>query len=532
VPQAVARRVHAQCAQWLAAHGGEPARLARHWLAAGRAAEAGQAFVAAARRAEAAARIQDEAALLGQAAEAFAAAGLADARFEALCDRARALTGVDAGDAALAEVRALVAAAAGDAQRMRAQRELVGLLVERGDAAESIDEGRKLLALARQHGDHGLQVRTACHMAAALARLGRAHEAVALLLPLRDRVLAQPDDTLRMLWHGDWAAALGHVGRLAESVLAFDEARAAARRLALPDAEARLMMNGAVTLRMAGRFDRALELARAGHAQSARDTADATHVAIARLVIARDECEVGCYAPALAALEEIVPQFESAGLAFWAQAARMVLAALWLRLGQPAQAVPLLERAGADAPPWLEADRLLLRLDLAQQLRQRAPAGALAAALALAARDPQRQAWLRVRSLRHLGAAEALREGAELERELAASERMGVRMALDVHLARAALAARRTDRAERAADALLRWFDEGHAPDAVYRAEAWWIAAQVFAAVGRAADAASALERGSQWVTQQALPQVPPPFIDSFLHRNPVNRELLAAASR
>ncbi len=532
VPQAVARRVHAQCAQWLAAHGGEPARLARHWLAAGHAAEAGHAFVAAAHRAEATMRIQDEAALFGHAAEAFAAAGLDDARFEALCERARALTGVDAGDAALAEVRALVAAAAGDAQRMRAQRELVGMLVERGDSAESIDEGRQLLALARRHDDHGLQVRTACHVASALARLGRAHEAIELLLPLREWVLAQPDDTLRMLWHGDWAAALGHVGRLGESMLAFDEARAAARRLALPDAEARLMMNAAVTLRMAGRFDRALELARAGRAQSSRDTADATHVAIARLVIARDECEVGCYAGALAALEAIAPQFESAGLAFWAQAARMVLAALWLQLGQAAQATPLLERAGTEAPPWLEADRLLLRLDLAQQRCQQAPAGALAAALALAARDPQRQAWLRVRALRHLGAAEALREGAELERELAASERLGVRMALDVHLARAALAERRMDRAEPAAEALVQRFDEGCAPDAVYRAEAWWVAAQVFTAVGRAADAARALERGAQWVTQQALPQVPPPFIESFLHRNPVNRALLAAASR
>jgi hypothetical protein len=29
-------------------------------------------------------------------------------------------------------------------------------------------------------------------------------------------------------------------------------------------------------------------------------------------------------------------------------------------------------------------------------------------------------------------------------------------------------------------------------------------------------------------VHQRALPKVPAPFIDSFLHRNPVNRELLA----
>ena len=532
VPQVVARRVHGQCAQWLAARDSEPARLARHWAAAGRAAEAGRAFVAAARRADATARLQDEASLLAQAAEAFAAAGLDDERFEALCARARALTGADAGDATLHEVRALVASAAGAAQSMRAQRELVGLLVERGDTAASIEEGHRLLALARRNEDHGLMVRTACHMATALCRLGRAHEAAALLLPLREWVLAQPDDALRMLWHGDWAAALGHLGRLAESVLAFDDARAAARRLELPDAEGRLMMNCAVTLRMAGRFGRALELARAGHAQSAPDTADATHVAIARLVIARDECALGCYAIALAALEEIVPQFDAAGLAFWAQAARMVLATLWMHLGQPARATPLLRHDATQVPAWLQADRLLLRLDLAQLLRQRTPTGVLDAGLTLAAQDPQRQAWLRVRSLRHLSSADALREADELGRELAASERLGVRMALEVHVARAALAGHHVEQAEDAADGLVRLFDDGCVPDGVYHAEAWWVAAQAFGAAGRSGDAARALQRGTQWVTQQALPQVPPPFIDSFLHRNPVNRDLLAAASR
>ena len=36
LPTAVARRVHAQCAGWLQAHQGEPARVARHWRGAGR----------------------------------------------------------------------------------------------------------------------------------------------------------------------------------------------------------------------------------------------------------------------------------------------------------------------------------------------------------------------------------------------------------------------------------------------------------------------------------------------------------------
>jgi len=42
----------------------------------------------------------------------------------------------------------------------------------------------------------------------------------------------------------------------------------------------------------------------------------------------------------------------------------------------------------------------------------------------------------------------------------------------------------------------------------------------------------AAFKAGSDWVRSHALPHVPVPFLDSFLHRNPVNRELLAAAAR
>lgn len=532
VPPVVARRVHAQCAAWLAAQGVEPARVARHWRAGGDAARAGHAFVAAARRAEQASRLQEEAALFAEAAEAFADAGLADEAFDARCDRARALVHADFGDLALGELRALVDAAGSDAQRLRAQHELVGLLTERGESAAALEAGQTLLALARQCDDPETQVRTACHMATALGRLGRADEALALLLPLRAWVDGQPDPALCMLWHGDWAAALGHVGRLQEAIASYDVARAAARRAALPDAESRLMLNAAVALRQSGQFDRALELARAGQAMSSADGLDATHRGIARLVIARDECETGRYDTALAALEDLLPQFEAARAAFWSQATRMVLATLWLRLGQPARAMPLLRDDEPAAPPWLRADRQLLRLELAQQLEQPRPADALPAALALAAEDAQRGPWLRVRALAHRPPAEALQEAPSLAAALARTERQGVLMALEVQAARAALAAGRAGEAADTAARMLARFDDGIAPDGVYRADACWVAARAFAAAGRDGEAARAVAQGTQWIGRHALPHVPPAFIDSFLHRNPVNRALMAAAAR
>jgi hypothetical protein len=102
---------------------------------------------------------------------------------------------------------------------------------------------------------------------------------------------------------------------------------------------------------------------------------------------------------------------------------------------------------------------------------------------------------------------------------------------LQLHRARSALALQRHGEAADAARALLELLHQGHAPDFVYGPEAWLVAARALAVGGDARAARAAWTSGQVWVRQQALPQVPAPFIDSFLHRNPVNRELLATAA-
>ncbi|HWH81377.1 MAG TPA: hypothetical protein VNU71_03985 [Burkholderiaceae bacterium] len=69
-------------------------------------------------------------------------------------------------------------------------------------------------------------------------------------------------------------------------------------------------------------------------------------------------------------------------------------------------------------------------------------------------------------------------------------------------------------------------------PADMYRAEAWWVAVRVFDACGANEDAMAALAQGSRWIRQVALPHVPDAFRESFLHRNPTHRALLAAARR
>ncbi|MDP3822462.1 MAG: hypothetical protein Q8R33_13395 [Burkholderiales bacterium] len=56
--------------------------------------------------------------------------------------------------------------------------------------------------------------------------------------------------------------------------------------------------------------------------------------------------------------------------------------------------------------------------------------------------------------------------------------------------------------------------------------------AQAPAQVGAPREATAAVQTGADWIHHRGLPHVPAVFLDSFLHRNAVNRELLAAASQ
>ena len=58
-------------------------------------------------------------------------------------------------------------------------------------------------------------------------------------------------------------------------------------------------------------------------------------------------------------------------------------------------------------------------------------------------------------------------------------------------------------------------------------AAALWMA-KALRAAGRPADAAAEADRGAGWLTTRAVQCVPIEFRDSFLHRNPAHRELLA----
>ena len=65
-------------------------------------------------------------------------------------------------------------------------------------------------------------------------------------------------------------------------------------------------------------------------------------------------------------------------------------------------------------------------------------------------------------------------------------------------------------------------------PDVVYHAEIGQIAHQVLSANGE--NGAAVLRDTVDWIQHTTASRVPAEFRDSFMHRNPVNRDLLAAA--
>jgi DNA-binding SARP family transcriptional activator len=532
VPPVVARRMHAQCAAWLSARGGEPARLARHWRLGGHPAEAALAFEQAATRAGQASRRHEEAELLLEAAQAHADAGQPAQRFEALAARVSALIVAKLDERALEEARALPDAAQDDLQRVSAIRVLAELLGQSGEMQQAIDVAQPGLALARKIGAYEELVRNASNVAANLSKLGRPEEAYSLLLPLREWVDRDADDDVRSVWYGHWAGTLGHIGRLREAVASFDVSIACAERTGRRDAVGMAVLNMGVVLRTMGCLQRAFECSRRGVELTSGDIAATTHLTLARLMHARDQAETGRYADALQALDDLMPQLEEMGTVFWVRAAQTTQAAMWLHLGQVARAQQLLRPDDAEMPAWMRASRALLRMEIAAASAQPLPLAQMKEALALVGSDRHRIAGMATRALRAATAQEVLEQVPALAETSDKQERYGGLLALRIHEARAASALDRHAQASAAARQALALFADGYAPEFMYLPELHFVAWRVLDKAGASNEAIAALKAGTDWIRGHALPQVPAPFLDSFLNRNPVNRELLAAVAR
>jgi DNA-binding SARP family transcriptional activator len=531
VPAPVARQLHAEIAAHLAERGGEPARLGDHWVRAERWPEAAQAWRQAAWRSQEAGRLIETAKFLAKAAQAFERAGDVDAAFEALLERARALASNDVGAEAQAALDALDVAARSPAQRLKALDARLQLAISRFEIDTVLALSPQALAGAQAQGDHAMALHAAIAWSGALGDARRTAEGVTVLEPLAGWVRSQGTIEQRWEFEEALALALDYAGRLREAAAGWQACEALAREAARPDMLWRSISNGAAGLAKMGRVITACEWS----TQARRLALETGEVGRTRLLQmqaphAHRLRDAGRYAEALPLLEEALAGFLVEGSATDVAMTEQRLALLFLHLGQPARAQPLLATPRPGLPPGIAMYRRVLQAELAQRLGGDAVTP-IREALALVPDSDDVFHRIATLSASHLlPAPEAEALAASLASWAAVRERFG--LALSGHVRAAARAADQGahERALPHVEA-ARVLARDYQPESFYLGELWPVAARVLQACGRLDEARQALRQGRDWVMALHDQHVPAAFRDSFLHRNPANRDLFALAA-
>ena len=527
IPKPIAQRLHGQCATHLASQGCEPARLGAHWMAAGRAIEGAEAYLDAAERARRAGRRVEEAAFLAAAAQGFADAGEAERRFDALAERSSVLVQADFGEAANQALDELRALAANDRQRLRALREQVELLGQRGQYAESVELGGEALALARKLEDPTSQLRIVGSMVGGLNSLGRDAEAYDLLVPLGRWARDHVDADLRYLWRGYWAVTLANLDRLRESVEAYESVIADALANGLPAAVN--LVNIAVIYDRMGRTVQAVETGRRAMGLLREDPQAKGQPLLTMLTLAHHLEKDAQYAGALALFDEALGPITAGHARAWAVLGQTWLATLWLHLGQHARAAALLSGNVDDTPGLVRARRLIVRAQLAHASGRPGARALVEEAVALMPGETGHALATRITSALFVPAADILREVPRWLDLARSAERFGLLLVGQIAMAVAATEQGDHELAIKAVREARALLEDGINPEAITCGEAWLRIGQTLRAAGQADEADAALHAGMRWVQRHAVPHVPPEFLDSFLNRNPHHCALLRA---
>ena len=532
VPRPVARQLHAEIATFLATHGGEPARLASHWTRAERWAEAGRAWLAAAQRSRDAGRAVEHAELLAQAAEACGRAGDAAGRFEALLQRASTLASNDLGDAARVAADELSTAARDDRERLQALGVQLELAITRFEIDAALKLAPQAVEAARALGDAALELRFAIAWSGALGDARRMDEGVAVLEPRRAWVDAHGTPEQRWEFWEAYALALDYAGRLRESLQGWSTCQALARAAARPDMLWRSLSNTAAGEAKLGRVRQACETSEQAR-RIALSTGEVGRIRLLQMQTphAHRLRDVGRYAEALPLLEEALEGLRTGGSAADLAMTEQRLALLFMHLGQPARAQQLLATERTGLPPGIVMFQRVLQAELAFQLGGDGLA-TMRGALALIPNPDDVYHRIATMYASHLVPPE---EGEALAASLATwasvRERFGIALAGHVRAAAAAAAQQGWRRALPHVEAALDLARE-HQPESFYLGELWLVAARVHLGLGRTDTAQRLAAAGRAWVMDLHDAHVPDAFRESFLHRNPVNRDLLALAAR
>ena len=546
VPLEIARRTHAAVARWLAAHDGEPARVAAHFVAAGDGAAAIGPLREAARCAQTQTFVVQARGFLEQAAALCKAAGRDADEFAVCFELHQNYIVDDPGSVHEALVQRLRILAASDTERLDAAWALHNLRRFR-QTTSPLAELEADVAKAERLGNERVLAAMVTMLVSGYLVSAQPDAAAAALT--RHALLfersAQRDELADFT--GNLADLLGEQDRFDESLRHLERACALYREAGEPGEVMVMLCNRTRHLRQQGRMVAAQDVFEQIDRWHAANAPNRRAWLVSRAGGSEVLRELGRFKESLQLLDQPRDEVRShMGRLYAAFALAQVK--LWLALGQHARAQQSIAEMDADldgAPAWLQARCGLAAAQVAMRLRgggeRDRPAKAewllLDRASALAPRQLRRSAWFECELQRAAwlepSAGAALADSIDLvamhhgmvgysqqAKLCAAAQRLACGQAgAALQRVRAAQA----DQQHRFDDAQ---FDEPVHPSGGSEAERDLVFVRVLSACDQP-DAQTVLDGAHQRLAC-ALTQVPPEFQAGFRERNPVHRALWA----
>ena len=531
VPVPIAEWLHRGIAEYLESHAGAPARIAHHCEQARLWPQAARCHLRAADDARGASRRSDELTQRDAAAACFDRAGDADAAFDTRSTAIESALLVRGVDQAQQRVLQLLSVARTDAQKAAALTARATVALMGGDHVTGVATAREALALADRLGQSWTQFEASRLLAIGLSQQGNPDAAETVLSPFEAQVVLQGTVEQRGHYWADLAYVLNSARRLRRTADALERASACARELGDLAELATLTTNLATVHGNLGHSESAYEHAlRARALQVELGDAGGPTSGVIEAHVGLYAAALGRYDAALQSFERAIDLFQRDGQSLWVAVTSNNLAGTYMDLGQFARARKALDHRPPNVA-HVAARGALLAARLARALGS-SPSHDLERATEALAKAPDFYvgAQLQLERAELLVPHQALPIFDNVVRDADAREYGGVALKARLLAARAALQSGDT------ASAIERW-NEIERLRATLHADCY---PPLIDAVGRdiliahrdRAGAAKLLAAAIGWIHDTALPHVPEAFRDSFLHRNPVNRTLLTAASR
>ena len=534
VPQPIARLLHRRIATLLSGRGAAPAHIAAHWDGAGEWEACGGAYAAAARLARAASQRTHEVECWRRAATAYDAAGNVASAFDARCESVPAVIVTQGVSEAQRVVEALLAAAYDDRTRAAALAAKANAALMGADHVTGIAAATEAASLLANDGAPLAGFEPARLIAVGYTLAGRAQEALGVIEPYRADIEQFGDAQQRGRFWADYAYVLNGLRRLRDTGHALEQAAITAQGLGDIAELATLTSNLATVKGNLGQVDAALELSRRALALQTRLGAlDGPPGAVVQTYVGLYSGMSGHYREALEHLDAALDTFRRDHQATWVAVAANHKAQWLIDLGQYARALQALEY-DAPAVDSVRARGATIAARIARALG-RTHDGLASVQRAIAelspGADPNVRMHVMLENLPREDPKTALMRCDEVLVMARRLEFAGVAVKARLLRVRFLIEAGRAAEAAAETRAVIADMD-GVQPADLYLGDAWWLAVQAFEASGDRDDALMALSRGARWIRRVALPNVPGEYRDSFLHRNPSNRCLLAAADR